>query len=169
ADIVFVPCCARKHERINDDIFRRNPVLRREKLNRSLRNSKLPLTRERLGLDLVLINAPDHKRRAEFSRHWADALELLLSILQVDGIDNALALAIGERELDRSGIGGVDHHWRFDLANQLLVEERYVSGLIAIARLEANIDDMRAIADLPARDLGRLFPLLFADHLLEEP
>src|SRR6185312_12191154 len=39
----------------------------------------------------------------------------------------------------------------------------------AIARLQTDVDDVRAITNLPAGYFGRLFPLLFGNHLLKEP
>ena len=117
---------------------------------------------------LVLIDAAHHERRAVLARQRADQLEFFLTVFEIDGIDDALALAVSERQLHRLRVGGVDHDGRFDLANQLFVEGRDVGDLVAIARLQADIDDMRAIADLPARDLSRLFPLFGGDHVLEE-
>ena len=111
---------------------------------------------------------PDHQRRAIALRERADALELLFAVLEVDGVDDALALAVGERQLDGLRIGGVDHHRRFDLADELFVERRDVLHLVAIGGLQADVDDVRAVADLPAGDLGRLFPLLFGDQVLEQ-
>ena len=70
--------------------------------------------------------------------------------------------------LDRLGIGGIDHHRRFDLRHQLRVERIDVLELFAIGRLQAHVDDVRAVLHLPARDLARLFPLLLGDHVLEQ-
>ena len=99
----------------------------------------------------------------------ADALELLFAVFQVDGVDDALALAIGERQLDGLGIGGVDHDRRLaDLADQLLVEQRDVVHFVAVGALQADVDDVRAVLHLPARDLDGLFPFLRGDQVLEQ-
>ena len=74
-----------------------------------------------------------------------------------------------ERALDRRRIGGVDHHRRLDLGHQLRVERIDVLQLFAIRGLQAHVDDVRAVLHLPARDLAGFFPLLFGDHLLEQP
>ena len=132
--------------------------------HRPLRDGQLSLARERLRLQLVFVDAADHQRGAVTPCDRADPLELLFAVFEVDRVDDALALAIGERQLDRRRIGGVDHDRRLDLADQLLVERRDVLHLVAIARLQADVDDVRAVADLPPRDLGRLFPLLLGDQ-----
>ena len=40
--------------------------------------------------------------------------------------------------------------------------------LVAIGALQADVDDVRAVLHLPARDFGGLFPLLFGDQVLEQ-
>ena len=135
----------------------------------ALRDRQLALAREGLRLQLVFVDGADHQRRAIPLRDGADALELLLAILQVDRVDDALALAVGERQFHRLRIGGVDHHRRFDFAVELLVEGLDVLHLIAVGALQADVHDVRAVLHLPARDLGGLFPLLFGDQILEEP
>ena len=136
----------------------------------ALGHRQLALARERLRLQLVLVDAsrPPAPRRSACAMR-ADALELLLAVLQVDRVDDALALAVGQRQLHRLRVGGVDHDRRFDLADQLLVERRDVLDLVAVGALQADVDDVRAVLHLPARDLGGLFPLLLGDQVLEQP
>ena len=43
-----------------------------------------------------------------------------------------------------------------------------VLQFLAVGALEADVDDVGAVLDLPARDFGGLFPLLFGDHVLEQ-
>ena len=121
-----------------------------------------------MRLDGILIDATDDKGGAEFLREGADALEFLFAVFEVDGVDDALTLAIGEREFDGARIGGIDHNGRFDFADELFVEEGDVVELIAIARLEADIDDVGAVADLAAGNFGSLFPFFFRDEVFEE-
>ena len=75
---------------------------------------------------LIFIDAADHERRAVGFGERADALEFFFAVFEIDGVDDALALAVGERQLDRFGVGGIDHDRRFDLADQLFVERRNV-------------------------------------------
>ena len=70
--------------------------------------------------------------------------------------------------LDRAGIGGIDHHRRFDLGHQHPVEGIDVLQLFAFGGLQADVDDVRAVLHLPARDFGGFLPFLFGDHVLEE-
>ena len=169
ADVVGVARGARKHQRVEDDILRRNPVLLRQQLVRPLRHRQLALARERLRLQLVLVDAAHHQRRAVVVRDRHHVLELLLAVFQVDRVDDALPLAVGQRQLHRRRIGGVDHDRRLDLADQLLVERRDVLHLVAVRALQAHVHDVRAVLHLPARDLGGLFPLLFRHQVLEQP
>ena len=52
-------------------------------------------------------------------------------------------------------------------ADQLLVERLDILHLVAIGGLQADVDDVRAVLHLLARDLRRLFPFLFGDQVLE--
>ena len=72
----------------------------REQSVRTLGDFELSLAREGLRLHRILVNAADDERRAVGARQRADALEFFLAVFEVDRIDDALALAIGERELD---------------------------------------------------------------------
>ena len=81
-------------------------------------HGQLALAGEGLGLQLVLVDGADDQRGAVSAGQGADALEFLLAVFEVDGVDDAFALALGERQLDGARIGGVDHDRRFDLADQ---------------------------------------------------
>ena len=168
ADVVDVAGGAGEDQRIDDDVLRGNAVLFGQQLYDALRHGQLALAREGLRLQLVFVDGAHHQRRAVAFGDRADALELLLAVLQVDRVDDALALAVGERQFHRLGVGGVDHDGRFDLADQLLVEGRDVLDLVAIGALQADVDDVRAVAYLAARDLGGLFPFLRGHQILEE-
>ena len=98
-----------------------------------------------------------------------DPLELLFAVFEVDRIDDALALAVGQRQVRwRLRIGGVDHDGRLDDADQLFVELRDVVHLVAIGALQADVDDVRAVLHLAPRDLDGFFPFLGGDQVLEE-
>ncbi len=77
-------------------------------------------------------------------------------------------MTVSKRLLHRRRIGGVDHDRRLDLLDQLFIERRDVLNFVPIRALQADVDDMRAVFHLPARDFGRLFPLVLGDHVLEE-
>ena len=144
-------------------------IFLRQQLVAAFRDRQLPLPRERLRLQRIFVDAAHHHRGAEIVRDRHHAFEFLFAILQIDRVDDRLALAIGQRLRHRLRIGGIYHHRRLDLANQLLVEQRNVFLLIALRALQAHIDDLRAAAHLPPRDLAGLFPLLFRHQILEQP
>ena len=55
------------------------------------------------------------------------------------------------------------------LRHQLLVERIGMSFISSRSvALQAHVDDVRAVLDLPARDFAGLFPLLLGDHVLEQ-
>ena len=111
-DVILISRRAREDQRIENDVLWAQSVLFREQFVRTLCNRQLPLARERLRLQLVLIDAADHNRRAEFVRNRHHSFEFLLAVLQVDGIDDGFALTIRQRQLDRCRIGGINHQRR---------------------------------------------------------
>ena len=137
-------------------------------LHAALCDGEFALAGEGLRLQLVFVDGAHDEGRAEAFGDGADALEFFLAVLEIDGVDDAFALAPGERELHRFRIGGVDHDGRFDLADELGVEGRDVVDLVAVGALQADVDDVRAVAHLAARDVGGLFPFLGGDEIFEE-
>ena len=168
ADIVGIAGTAGEHQRIDDDVFGLDAVLGSQQLYRTLRDRQFALAGECLRLQLIFVDGADNQRRAIGLCNRADLLEFLIAIFQVDRVNDALALAVGERQLDGLGIGGVDHDRRLaGGADQFLVEERDVGHLVAVGGLKANVDDMGAVLYLAPRDLDCLFPFLGGDQVLE--
>ena len=79
-----------------------------------------------------------------------------------------LPLAVRERQFDGRRVGGVDHHRRLHLANQLFVKRLNIFFLVAFRALQAYIHDVRPAAHLPPRYFAGLFPLFFRDQILEQ-
>ena len=102
ADIVFIACGAGENERIENYVFRANAVFPGEQLVGALGDFEFALAREGLRLTGVFVDAADDERRAVRARQRANALEFFFAVFEIDGIDDAFALAIGERKLDRS-------------------------------------------------------------------
>ena len=69
----------------------------------ALGDSQLALAREGLRLLLVFVDAAHDQRRAVRLGDGAGALEFFFAVLEVDGVDDGLALAIRQRQLDRRG------------------------------------------------------------------
>src|ERR1035438_4216077 len=97
---------AGKHQRVDDEVLRRNAVLLGQQPHAALGHRQFALARESLRLQFVFVDRPHHQRRAEALRDGAQALELLLAILQVHRVDDGFPLAISERQLHRLWVGG---------------------------------------------------------------
>ncbi len=72
----------------------RDAVFFGEQLVGALRDGEFALAREGLGLELVFVDAADDQRRAVGAGERADALEFFLAVFEVDGVDDAFALAV---------------------------------------------------------------------------
>src|SRR6185437_9265760 len=168
ADIIFVAGGAGEDEGIEDDVGRGDRVFFGEQAAGALGDFEFALSREGLRLELVFVNAAYDERGAIGARERADALEFFLAVLEIDGVDDALALAIGEGEFDGAGVRGVDHERGFNFAYELFVEGRHVLEFVALGALEADVNDMRAAFHLAAGDFGGFLPLVGGDEIFEQ-
>jgi hypothetical protein len=169
ADVILISGRAREHQRIENDVLGVDAKFSSEQFVGALGNLALAFSRECLRLQRIFVDAADDHRRAVRPRQRAHTFELLFAVFQVDRVDDAFTLAVGERKLNSARIGGVDHDRRFDFANQVLVERRNVVQLFAIRALKADVHDMRTALHLTASDFGGFFPLFGGDEILEQP
>ena len=167
ADVVLIARPDRKDQRVEDDVFGRDAVLLRQDVVGALGDGELPLAGDRLGLLLVLVDAADNEGRPVPLRQRHDDLKAFLAVLQVHAVDQRLARRQLERLLDHRGVGGVDDDGRLDLLGQRGEEGGHVLGLVAVGVLQADVEQMRAAADLTAPDLRRLFDSPFVDQAAE--
>ena len=116
ADVVLVAGAAGKNQRVEDNIFDGNSESFAKQAVGALGDFQFALASECLGLNGVFVDASDDYRGAVGAGERADAFEFFFAIFEIDGIDDAFALAIGERELDGARIGGIDHDRGFDFA-----------------------------------------------------
>ena len=158
-DVVFVAARRREDQRVEDDVRLRHTVLFGQQLMSAAGDLELALARKCLRLGGVLVDDPKDDRCTVTAQQWRHRRDPLLAVLEVNGIDDRLALAVGERNLDRIGIGGVDHDRRLDRAAETFEKLSHRFNLVAFGGLQADIDDLRAPLDLAAGDLGRLVPL----------
>ncbi len=135
------------------------PYFSVSKLMRPPGDLELALAGEGLRLLGILVDDAEDHRRPVAPQQRRNRLDPLLAVLEVDRVDDRLALAVGERDLDRLGIGGVDHDRRLDRAAEPIVELADRGLLVALGRLQTDVDDLGAALDLAAGDLGRLVPL----------
>ncbi len=63
----------------------------------ALGDGQFAFARDGLGLEFVLVDRPDDDRRAELLHQRQHLVEFLLAVLEIDRVDDALALAIGQR------------------------------------------------------------------------
>ena len=169
ADVRRIAARRREDQRVEDDVGLGHAVLRGQERVAAARDLELALAGEGLRLLRVLVDdAEDHRRAVapEQRRHVGDPL---LAVLEVDGVDDRLALAVGQRHLDRRRVGGVDHDRRLDRAAEPSVELADRGPLVALGGLQADVDDLRAALDLAARDLGRLVPVAGRHQVAELP
>ncbi len=168
APVVLVSRPRREDERVEEDVAAADPVLLRQQLVRPLGDGELALRRDGHRLLLVLVDASDHDGGAVVADQRADALEALLAVLEVDRIDDALALGELERRLDRPRVGRVDHQRDLDLLDEE-ADELVVGGLLvsALRVLQVDVEDLGAPLDLLAPQLGALLVLPRADEVLE--
>src|SRR5246127_365296 len=167
ANIVFIARGARKNERIENYIFWADAVLSGEQPVGALSDFEFSLAGKRLRLIRIFVDAPDDDRGAVGAHERADAFELFFAVFEIDGIDDALALAIREREFDRGRVRGIDHERSLDFADELIVERRNVLHLVAIGALQADVNHVGATFYLTASDFCGFLPLFGGDQILE--
>jgi hypothetical protein len=166
ADVVLVAGRAGEHQRIENQIFLGNAV-RDAIIPGPPGDGQFAFARDRLGLLFVFIDRPDHDGRAELLDQRQHLVEFLLAILEIDRVDDAFALAIGQGPLDGIVVGRVDHERHFDLVDDLLVKPIDVRHFVAVAVFQVDVDDVRAALDLGARNLGRFLEFFIGNEPLE--
>ena len=93
SDVVFVARRTREDQGVDDDVFGRDAVLFGQDLHGALGYGQFALAGEGLRLLFIFVDGADDQRTAVGSDQRADELELFLAVFEVDGIDDALALA----------------------------------------------------------------------------
>ena len=129
----------------------------------------LGLARERIGL-AGLVERHHHHSRAMAARDPGLVDEFLHAFLHRDRIHDRLALNAFQAGLDHVEFRGVDHHRHagdVGLGGDE-VEERHHRGFgIQQAFVHVDVDDLRAVLDLVARDLQRRGVIARGDQLAE--
>ena len=166
-DIPNVSTSRREDQRIEDDIGLRDAVILAEQLVAAAGDLELALAGECLRLLRVLVDHTHDHSGAVAAQQRGDSREAILAILEVDRVDDGLALTVGERDLNRLGIGGVDHQRCLDRPAEAFVKLPHGNDLDAFGSLKTDIHNVGAALDLPAGDLDRLVPL-FGGHKLAE-
>ena len=155
---------AGEDERVEVQILLGDAVLPREQLVAASRHRELVRRLDRLS---ALVDAADDQRGAVTPGDGDDLLEALLAVLEIDRVDDRLALRVRERRLDGLLVRRVDHQRHADLLDQDLEEAAQVGHLVAVGLLRRDVDYVRASLHLRASDFRRLVPLLLRDQVAE--
>ena len=169
ADVVPVAGAEREHQRIEDQVFGRQPVFPGQQRETALRDGELPLPADGHALLRVFVDAADHHGRAVMPEQRHDPGEALLAVFQVDRVDDGLALRTFQRGADHVRVGRVDHQRDFDLTHHLVQKRGHVGQLVAVRVGQTHVHDVGAAAHLPAADFRGVLERAFGDQPLEPP
>jgi hypothetical protein len=157
----------RENVRIEDDVFRRKTDFIDE--NFVSARADLNLALDRVGLALLVERHHDD-RRAIAAHEPRVMPEGVLAFLHRNRIDDTLALHAFQARLDHRPLRGVDHDRHFgDIGlrrDQVQKRHHRLFG-IEQALVHVDVDDLRAIFDLLARDRERFVVLAIGNELTE--
>ena len=157
ADVLRVAGAAREDQRVEEDVLGRELVLFGQERVAAPGDLELAVARDGHPVLGILVDRSDHEGRAVPLRQRHDRLEALLAVLEVDRVQDRLALAPLQAELQDLRVRRVEHERDLDHLRRPLEEGVDVGDLVAVRVLQADVDDLRAVLDLGAGDLrGRL-------------
>ena len=154
ADIVGVAGTGGKDEGVKDDVLLRDAVLLGEQGVGAEGDFQFALAGDGLGLLFVVVDAADDEGRAVGPGQGGDGLETGFAILEVHRVDDGFALQPFQRFGDNPGVGGVEHNGGFDLFGHQIEEGGNIGKFVPVGVLQADVEDMGAVADLAAADFG---------------
>ena len=167
ADVVDVARPHGKDQRVEDQVPGRDAVLPGQQRVRALGDRQLAGAGHCHALLLVLVDAADDDSAAVAAQERRDLLEPLLAVLQVDRVDDRLALTVPQRDLQHGGVGRVDHQRHLDAPRELAHEAVHVGRLVAVGIGEADVEHLGAGLDLGPAHLGGVVEALSHHQLLE--
>ena len=158
----------RQHERIEHQVRGVHSVDFDGTLIRPLRDREFAIRRASHGRFLVLVDGADDDRRAEGLGLPEHIIKLVLAILEVGGVDDALAARVSQPVLDGLELRGVQHQRRIHLANDAHDNLGHVAGVVAPRVVHVQVQHVRAIvAYLLAGQRDDPVPVLRLQKLLE--
>ncbi len=169
ADEVLVPGTDGEDQRIEDQVAVLEAVFGHQQLAAAFDDFELAFAGDGHRPVVVVVDRPDDDGGAEAAKQGADPFEPGLPVFQIDRVDDRPALAVGQGGLDDVGVHRVDHQRNADRSDQALEEGGDVGLLVPVGPLEADVDDLGAVGDLAAGDLGGLVPAFFIDQPPELP
>ena len=162
-----MPVATAKMFGIEDDVLGRKAGLLGQQLVGARADRDLAL--ERVGLALF-VERHHHDRRAVGAHQPGLAEELLLAFLHRDRVDDRLALHAFQPGLDHREFRGVDHHRHardVGLGGDEVEELDHRRFRVDQALVHVDVDDLRAVRDLVARDVERAGIVAGGDELAE--
>ena len=167
AVVLLDPGRDRENIGVEDDVFGRKAGFLREQLIGARADRDLAL--ERVGLALF-VERHHHHRRAIGAHEPRLAQEFLLAFLHRDRVDDRLALHAFEPGLDHRELRRIDHHRHagdVGLGGDEVEELDHRGFRIDEALVHVDVDDLRAVRDLVARDDERAGIVAGGDELAE--
>ncbi len=153
--------------RIEDDVFGLETDFLDEDSIRARANLRLAL--ERIGL-ARFVECHDDSRRAVAANEPGVMTECVFAFLERDRVDDGLALHAFEARFDHFPLRGIDHdrHARdVGLGSDEIHKADHRRFRIEHGLVHVDIDDLRAVLDLVARDGKRLVELAVQNHARE--
>ena len=157
----------RENIRIEDDVFGR-------KIEASVSNlvgASTDFHFARAGIGLALLVEGHHHRGRAVAQHLARVFEKgFLAFLHRNRIDHALALQAAQAGLDHAPFGRIDHHRHardIGFGGDQIQEFRHRRFGIDQTLVHVDVDDLRAVGDLLARDFDRFVVAVVLDQFLE--
>ncbi len=163
-EVVLVAGAAREGERVPPDVLRGDPHLLGEDAVAAPRDLELAFDGNRHPL---LVDQADDECRSESPAERYHPLEPLEAVLEIDRVEDCLALTPGEPALEHPSVGRIEHQRRLDHPGQAVEEGLDVGQLVAVGVLQADVEHLRPRAHLGAADLGRPLEVPRRDALLE--
>ena len=121
-DVLLVARAAREDQRVEEDVLGGRPVLLGQEREAAARDLELALPRHAHAVLGVLVDRADDERGAVLLGQGHDRPEALLAVLEVDRVDDRLALAPLQSQLEDPRVGRVEHQRDLDHLRRALEE-----------------------------------------------
>ena len=159
----------RQHQRINKQIRHQQSMHRRRPLDRAFGDLKFAIRRPRHRVLDILINRPDHQRRAVVFRHLTQLVKLIFAFFKVCAVDDALARRRFESREDDLWIRRIQHQRRINLLDNPRNHLVHIRRVVASRDIHIDVQHMRPIPNLLTRQRHDPLEILFLKQPFELP
>ena len=115
----------------------------------------------------IFVNSERHACRAVALEQRADFIDPLLTVFQVDAVDNAASTSALQRRFNHICLGAVHHQWRIHMLHVATRHLGHVLHAIASNKVNAHIQEVTAIAHLFFRHADQAIPVIGVQQRLE--